>query len=142
MLGLGDFAARIPGEIGNHLDQYGSPDPLQCYVERALATRRPLVDGVAEVAVLGEAAGDDVIVFAGAFCSLTRSGWVREFYDSKTAASTDHHANHANHATLRALGSRRVEVLWHCLRKGISYNETVHVASRNHALGAAFRTGD
>jgi putative transposase len=29
-----------------------------------------------------------------------------------------------------------LELLWHCLRKGIRYDEAVHVANRNRALGA------
>lgn len=40
-----------------------------------------------------------------------------------------------NHAALRALGNRWLEVLWHCLTKDVKYNEAVHVANRNRALG-------
>jgi hypothetical protein len=40
-------------------------------------------------------------------------------------------------AALRALGNRWLEVLWHCLIEDVPYNESVHVANRNHALGRA-----
>ena len=66
-----------------------------------------------------------------AFCSLTRSGWAREFYDGKIAAGKSHHA------ALRALSNRWLEILWHCLTKRVLYDETVHVANRNRALGRA-----
>jgi hypothetical protein len=66
-----------------------------------------------------------------AFCSLTRSGWAREFYDSKIAAGKSHHA------ALRALGNRWLEVLWHCLTKGVLYNEATHQTNRNRARGHA-----
>jgi hypothetical protein len=39
-------------------------------------------------------------------------------------------------AALRALGNRWLELLWHCPRKGICYDEAVHVANRNRALGS------
>jgi hypothetical protein len=29
------------------------------------------------------------------------------------------------------------EILWHCLTKRVLYDETVHVANRNRALGRA-----
>ena len=63
-----------------------------------------------------------------AFCSLQVSGWAREFYDSHRARG------HTHHATLRALGNRWLEVLWHCLTRGVLYEETVHAANRNRAL--------
>lgn len=66
-----------------------------------------------------------------AFCSLTRSGWAREFYDSKINAGKSHHN------ALRALGNRWLEILWHCLTKGVLYDENVHVTNRNRALGRA-----
>jgi hypothetical protein len=62
-----------------------------------------------------------------AFCSLTRSAWAREFYDEKTAAGDSHHA------ALRKLGNRWLEVLWHCLHKGVLYDEAVHAASRKRS---------
>ena len=67
----------------------------------------------------------------GAFCSLRGSAWAREFYDAHRARGKGHHA------ALRALGDRWLEVLWHCLRKGVRYDEAVHVANRNRAHGAA-----
>ena len=66
-----------------------------------------------------------------AFCSLRQSGWAREFYDGKIQAGKGHHA------ALRALGNRWLEVLWHCLHKRTHYDESVHVAHRNRALGLA-----
>ncbi|MCW2716584.1 MAG: transposase, partial [Pseudonocardia sp.] len=66
-----------------------------------------------------------------AFRSLRRSEWAREFHDSKTAAGNNHHA------ALEALSNRRLRILWHCLTKGVPYDETVHVADRNRALGHA-----
>ena len=51
--------------------------------------------------------------------------------DSKIGIGTGHDA------ALRALGSRWLEVLWHCLRQGVRYDESVHQANRNRALGRA-----
>ena len=66
-----------------------------------------------------------------AFCSLGQSGWAREFYDAQRARGKTHHT------ALRALGNRWLEILWHCLRHGICYDEATHVANRNRALGRA-----
>ena len=87
MPGLGDrLAARIAGEIGEHPGQFTTPNALQCYAGRAPVTRR---SGRSEFTIarrlacnrhLGEA------VQQWAFCSLSRSGWAREFYDAKIAA--------------------------------------------------------
>lgn len=60
-----------------------------------------------------------------AFCSLRQSGWARALHDAHRAREKTHHA------ALRALGNRWLEVLWHCLTKGVHYNETIHVANRN-----------
>lgn len=87
--GLGDrLAARVAGEIGEHIDQFDSPNGLQCYAGRAPGTRR---------------SGKNDFVVAR---RLTHN----------------HH-----------LG----EVLWHCLTKGVRYDEDIHVANRNRALGRA-----
>jgi hypothetical protein len=125
MPGLGDrLAARIAGEIGEHIEQYATPNALQCYAGRAPVTRR---SGRSEFVVarrlaynhhLGEA------VQQWAFCSLTRSAWAREFYDEKTTAGDSHNS------ALRKLGNRWLEVLWHCLDKGIFYDEATHAANR------------
>jgi len=64
-----------------------------------------------------------------AFASLRRSTWAREFYDAQRSRGKNHHA------ALRALGNRWLEVLWHCLTKNIRYDEAVHIANRNRALG-------
>jgi transposase len=130
--GLGDrLAARVAGEIGEHIDQFDSPNGLQCYAGRAPVTRRSgksdflVARRLAHNRYLGDA------VHQWAFCSLTRSGWAREFYDTKIAANKSHHN------ALRALGNRWLEILWHCLINNIIYDEAVHVANRNRALGRA-----
>jgi hypothetical protein len=132
MPGLGDrLAARIAGEIGEHPEQFTTPNALQCYAGRAPVTRR---SGRSEFTIarrlaynrhLGEA------VQQWAFCSLTRSAWARQFYDTKTAAGDTHHA------ALRKLGNRWLEVPWHCLRLGTPYNEAIHTANRNRAANKA-----
>ena len=130
--GLGDrLAARVAGEIGEHIDQFDSPNGLQCYAGRAPVTRRSgksdfvIARRLAHNRYLGDA------VHQWAFCSLTTSGWAREFYDAKIAAKKSHHN------ALRALGNRWLEILWHCLTRGIHYDENIHVANRNRALGRA-----
>lgn len=132
MPGLGDrLAARVAAEIGERWDQFSTPNALQCYAGRTPVTRR---SGRSEYTVarrlaynryLGEA------VQQWAFCSLTRSAWAREFYDTKIAAGKTHHA------ALRALGNRWLEVLWHCLRLGVLYDEAVHTRNRQRALKPA-----
>jgi transposase len=99
MPGLGDrLAARVTGEIGEHHEQYATPNALQCYGGRAPVTRR---SGRSEFTIarrqacnrhLGEA------VQQWAFCSLSRSAWAREFYDAKIAAGDGHHAALPSHA--------------------------------------------
>jgi transposase len=126
MPGLGDrLAARVAGEIGEHSAQFTTPNALQCYAGRAPLTRR---SGRSEFTIarrLGEA------VQQWAFCSLSRSAWAREFYDAKIAGGKTHHA------ALRALGNRWLEVLWHCLRIGVPYDEAIHTANRNRTLKVA-----
>jgi len=130
--GLGDrLAARVAGEIGEHIDQFDSPNGLQCYAGQAPVTRR---SGKSDFVVARRLAHNRYLgaaVHQWAFCSLTRSGWAREFYDQKITAGKSHHA------ALRALGNRWLEILWHCLTKGVPYNEAVHVANRNRALARA-----
>ena len=127
--GLGDrLAARVAGEIGDHPQQFQSPNALQCYAGKAPVTRR---SGKSEFVISCRLAynrhlGDAVQQWA--FCSLQNSGWAREFYDQKRAIGKGHHA------ALRALGNRWLEVLWHCLRKRVLYDEAVHAANRNRAL--------
>ncbi|HWO62408.1 MAG TPA: transposase [Umezawaea sp.] len=132
MAGLGDIlAARVAGEIGEHIEQFASPSGLQCYAGQAPVTRR---SGKSDFVVARRLAHNRYLgtaVHQWAFCSLTQSGWAREFYDHKIAAGKSHHA------ALRALGNRWLEVLWHCLTKGVLYDEAVHVANRNRAPGRA-----
>jgi transposase len=132
MPGLGDrLAARVAGEIGEHFEQFTTPNALQCYAGRAPVTRR---SGRSEFTIarrlaynrhLGEATQQ------WAFCSLQQSAWAREFYTAKTTAGDRHHA------ALRKLANRWLEVLWHCLDKGVLYDEAVHAANRDHELKTA-----
>lgn len=127
--GLGDrLAARVAGEIGDHPEQFESPNALQCYAGKAPVTRR---SGKSEFVVSCRLAynrhlGDAVQQWA--FCSLRGSPWARQFYDQKRASGKSHHA------ALRALGNRWLEVLWHCLQRGVLYDETIHADNRNRAL--------
>ena len=128
--GLGDrLAARIAGEIGDAIGQFDTPNALQCYAGKAPVTRR---SGTSELVVASRLACNRYLADAvqqWAFTSLRTSGWAREFYD------TQRHRGKKHHAALRALGNRWLEVLWHCLTKGVPYDESVHVANRNRALG-------
>jgi transposase len=127
--GLGDrLAARVAGEIGDHIEFFSSPNALQCYAGKAPVTRR---SGKSEFTVAHRLACNRHLrdaVQTWAFCSLNSSGWAREFYDSHRARGKTHHA------TLRALGNRWLEVLWHCLTRGVPYDEAIHAANRNRAL--------
>jgi transposase len=127
--GLGDrLAARIAGEIGDHIEQFDTPNGLQCYAGTAPVTRR---SGRSELVVARRLAHNRYLgtaVHQWAFCSLTRSRWARDFYDAKIAAGKAHHS------ALRALANRWLEILWHCLTKGVHYDETVHIRNRQQAL--------
>lgn len=128
--GLGDrLAARIAGEIGDAIGQFDTPNALQCYAGKAPVTRR---SGKSELVVATRLACNRYLadtVQQWAFTSLRTSGWAREFYDTQRSRGKKHHA------ALRALGNRWLEVLWHCLTKNTPYDESVHVANRNRALG-------
>jgi transposase len=130
--GLGDrLAARVAGEIGDHPQQFGSPNALACYAGKAPVTRR---SGRSELVVATRLACNRHLADAvqqWAFCSLRCSGWAREFYDLQRARGKTHHA------ALRALGNRWLEILWHCLIRGQLYDEATHLANRNRALGKA-----
>ena len=126
--GLGDrLAARVAGEIGDHIEQFESPNALACYAGKAPVTRR---SGKSEYVVACRLACNRHLrdaVQQWAFCSLTRSGWAKQFYDRHLA---DHHSHHA---ALRALGNRWLAVLWHCLTPRVRYDEAIHTANRNRA---------
>jgi len=130
--GLGDrLAARVAGEIGDHPQQFGSPNALACYAGKAPVTRR---SGRSELIVATRLACNRYLVDAvqqWAFCSLRCSSWAREFYDAQRTRGKTHHA------ALRALGNRWLEILWHCLIRGQLYDEATHTANRNRALGKA-----
>lgn len=127
--GLGvRLAARIAAEIGD-ITTLATANALQCYAGTAPVTRR---SGKSELVIARRLACNRYLADAvqqWAFCSLTRSGWAREFYNTKIAVGSGHHK------ALRALGNRWLEILWHCLTHTTAYNETIHVANRNHALG-------
>ncbi|MDQ6937871.1 MAG: transposase [Actinomycetota bacterium] len=130
--GLGDrLTARVAGEIGDHIEQYSTPNSLQCYAGQAPVTRR---SGKSDFVVARRLAHNHHLgaaVHQWAFCSLANSAWAREFYDEKIKSGKGHHA------ALRALGNRWLEVLWHCLTKGVLYNEELHRANRNRTLRRA-----
>jgi transposase len=130
--GLGDrLAARVAGEIGDHPEQFGSPNALACHAGKAPGTRR---SGTSELVVATRLACNRYLADAvqqWAFCILRCSGWAREFYDGQRARGKTHHA------ALRALGNRWLEILWHCLTRGQLYDEATHTANRNRALGKA-----
>jgi transposase len=130
--GLGDrLAARVAGEIGDHVCQYESPNALQCYAGTAPVTRR---SGKSELVVACRLACNRYLrdaMLRWAFCSLERSAWARAFYDAQRARGKRHYQ------ALRALANRWLEILWHCLHKGVRYDEAVHTANRHRALGKA-----
>ena len=76
--GLGDrLAARVAGEIGDHPQQFGSPNALACYAGKAPVTRR---SGRSELVVATRLACNRYLADAvqqWAFCSLRCSGWAR-----------------------------------------------------------------
>ncbi len=130
--GLGRrLAARIAGEIGEHIEQFTTPNSLQCYAGRAPVTRR---SGKRDLVVAHRLACNRYLadaVHKWAFASLRRSAWAKEFYDAQRARGKTHHA------ALRALGNRWLEVMWHCLTHHVPYDEATHAANRNRALGLA-----
>jgi transposase len=130
--GLGDrLAARVAGEIGDHIGQYGSPNALQCYAGSAPVTRR---SGKSELVVACRLACNRHLrdaVMRWAFCSLEHSAWARDFYNAQRGRGKRHYQ------ALRALANRWLEILWHCLNQGVHYQEAVHTANRNRALGKA-----
>jgi transposase len=130
--GLGRrLAARIAGEIGEHIEQFTTPNSLQCYAGRAPVTRR---SGKRDLVVAHRLACNRYLadaVHKWAFASLRRSAWARQFYDAQRARGKSHHA------ALRALGNRWLEVLWHCLTHQVPYDEATHAANRNRALSLA-----
>jgi transposase len=126
--GLGArLAARIAGEIGDHIEQFDTPNSLQCYAGTAPVTRR---SGKRELVVARRLACNRYLadaVHKWAFASLRRSAWAKEFYDAQRARGKSHNA------ALRALSNRWTQVLWHCLGKGVRYDEAIHLANRAHA---------
>jgi transposase len=127
--GLGArLAARIAGEIGDHIEQFNTPNSLQCYAGAAPVTRR---SGKRALVVAHRQACNRYLADAvpkWAFASLRRSAWAMEFYQAKRDCGNSHNA------ALRALGNRWLEVLWHCLHKRVRYDEAVHTANRNRAM--------
>jgi transposase len=127
--GMGDrLAGRVAGEIGEHIRTFETANALQCYAGTAPVTRRSgkrdhvVVKRMAYNRYLGAA------VHQWAFCSLSRSEWAREFYDSKITSGQ------TCHAALRALSNRWVGILWHCLTRGVHYDEAIHQANRGRSM--------
>lgn len=127
--GLGDvLAARVAGEIGDHIEQFDTPNALQCYAGTAPVTRR---SGRSEYVVARRLAHNRYLgaaVHQWAFCSLRTSRWAREFYDTKIAKGKSHHS------ALRALANRWLGLLWHCLTRDLTYDENVHTRNRRNAI--------
>jgi transposase len=125
--GLGDrLAARIAGEIGD-IAGFKTPNALQCYAGKAPVTRR---SGKSEMVVAVRFACNGFLrdaVQIWAFCSLSACSWAREYYDVHRARGKSHHA------ALRTLGNRWLEVLWHCLKRNVTYDDATHVANRQRA---------
>ena len=82
--GLGDrLAARVAGEIGEHIGQFDHPERAAVLRRRAPVTRR---SGKSDFVVARRLAHNRYLgdaVHQWAFCSLIRSGWAREFYDQQ-----------------------------------------------------------
>ncbi len=107
------------GDICN----FESPNGLQCYAGKAPVTRR---SGKSE--------------WWPAAWPATAT-WRTPCSNGRSAASTNpvgpggqRSRGKGHNAALRALGNPWLEVLWHCLRKGVRYDEALHVANRNRAL--------
>lgn len=130
MPGLGvRLAARVAGEIGDHPGQFDTPNALQAYGGKAPVTRR---SGKSELIVAKRLACNrylDDAVQDWAFCSLRWSLWAREYYDELRSRGKGHHA------ALRALGNRWLNILWHCLDRGVIYDEQLHQTNRQRARG-------
>ena len=92
--GLGRrLTARIAGEIGEHIEQFTTPNSLQCYAGSAPVTRR---SGKRDLVVAHRLACNRYLadaVHKWAFASLRRSAWAKEFYDSQRACGKSHHAD-------------------------------------------------
>ena len=130
--GLGDrLAARIAGEIGDHPEQFQTPNSLQCYGGQAPVTRR---SGKRELRITRRLACNRHLadaVHQWALASLRRSAWAKDSDDRQRDRGKDHHA------ALRALGNRWLEILWHCLQRQAPDDEAVHLANRTRALHPA-----
>ncbi len=118
------LAARVLGEVGDGARDFAVANELQCYGGTAPVTRRSgkqltIACRLACNRHLRQAA------MQWAFCSLTRSGWARDFYDRQRAAGKTHYK------ALRALANRWLELLWHLLHKRALYDEATHQANRS-----------
>ena len=111
--GLGDrLAARVAAEIGDHIEQFDTPNSLQSYAGKAPVTRR---SGKSELVVSCRLACNRYLrdaVQQWAFCSLNEIGLGPRVLRRRSELRGKGH-----HAALRALGNRWLEVLWHCVTK-------------------------
>jgi Transposase/Transposase IS116/IS110/IS902 family len=127
--GLGTIlGARVLGEFGDEPNRYATAKCRKNYagtspITRASGTRRVVLARYARNQRLADA------IYLWAFAAITASPGARACYDTHRAAGDTHHA------ALRALGNRWLEILWHCLTRNSPYNEAVHIANRNRALG-------
>jgi transposase len=91
MPGPGDrLAARAAGEIGEHFEQFSTPNAVQCYAGRAPVTRR---SGRSEFVIARRLAYNrhlGAAVQQWAFCSLLRSAWAREFSQHRSLGQVPH----------------------------------------------------
>lgn len=118
------LAARVLAEVGDGALDFAVANELQCYGGTAPVTRR----SGKQVTIACRLACNRHLRQAAmqwAFCSLTRSGWARDFYDRQRAAGKTHYK------ALRALANRWLELLWHLLHKRALYDEAVHQANRS-----------
>lgn len=131
--GLGaPTAARALSETGDRPENaFDAVDGWQAYAGTAPVTH---LSGKGKRIVKARVACNKHLLDAGwtwAFCSLTQSGWAREFYEGKRAGGAEHAA------AVRALANRWLEVLWAVRNRRDRYSEALHQANRRAALAVA-----
>jgi len=86
------LAARTAAEIGEHIEQFSTPNSRQCHAGRAPVTRR---SGKRDLVVAHRLACHRYLagaVHKRAFASLRRSAWAKDFYNTQRARGKNHHA--------------------------------------------------
>ena len=107
------------------------PNGLQCYAGQAPVTRR---SGKSDFVVARRLAHNH---YLGDAVHNGRSAASPEAAGPASSTTARSPPGKSHHNALRALGNRWLEILWHCLTKGVLYDEAIHVANRNRALGRA-----